>query len=67
MKDSYANSLIPFLTGHFSEIYVVDLRYYDGDLLALIREREIDDMLVLYNINTFFADPSIKNLSEMIK
>ena len=67
VKDSYANSLIPFLTGHFSEIYVVDLRYYDGDLLALIRERDIHDMLVLYNINTFFADPSIKNLSEMIK
>ncbi|RRJ65891.1 hypothetical protein EHV15_25445 [Paenibacillus oralis] len=67
VKDSYANSLIPFLTGHFSEIYVVDLRFYDGDLLALIRGQEIHEMLVLYSINTFFSDPSIKNLSEMIE
>lgn len=67
VKDSYANSLIPFLTGHFGEIYVVNLRYYDGDLLGLIRGRKIHDMLVLYNINTFFSDPSIKNLSEMIE
>ena len=29
VKDSYANCLIPFLVEHFSEIYVVDLRYYD--------------------------------------
>ncbi|MGG6311092.1 DHHW family protein [Paenibacillus macerans] len=67
VKDSYANSLIPFLTAHFGEIYVVDLRYYSEDLLALIRDQEIHDMLVLYNVNTFFSDPSIKNLSEMIE
>ena len=28
VNDSYANSLIPFLLKHFSEIKVVDLRYY---------------------------------------
>nr|WP_068785743.1 DHHW family protein [Paenibacillus phocaensis] len=67
VKDSYANSLIPFLTKHFSEIDIVDLRYYDGDLSALVRDREIHDLLVMYNINTFFADPSIQNLSEMIE
>ncbi|GJM80534.1 hypothetical protein HMSSN139_30300 [Paenibacillus sp. HMSSN-139] len=55
------------MTKHFSEIDIVDLRYYDGDLSALVRDREIHDLLVLYNINTFFADPSIQNLSEMIE
>ncbi|WP_308530482.1 DHHW family protein [uncultured Paenibacillus sp.] len=67
VKDSYANSLIPFLTKHFSEIDIVDLRYYDGNLSALIRDQKIRDVLVLYNINTFFTDPSIQNLSEMIE
>lgn len=67
VKDSYANSLIPFLTKHFSEICVVDPRYYDGDLSALIRDQGIQDLLILYNINTFFADPSILNLQEMIE
>ncbi|GMX61957.1 DHHW family protein [Paenibacillus elgii] len=64
VKDSYANSLIPFLTPHFSEIYVVDPRYYEKDLKALIQERHIRDVLLLYNANTFFEDPSLSQLAE---
>lgn len=64
VKDSYANSLIPFLTKHFGEIDVVDLRFYDGSLLKLVQERQIQDMLILYNVKTFFEDPSILNLTE---
>lgn len=66
VKDSYANSLIPFLTQHYGEIDVVDLRYFTDSLLDLIREREFQDMLVLYNIKTFFEDPSILNVMEGI-
>lgn len=67
VKDSYANSLIPFLTSHFSEIDVVDLRYYDGDLLKLMKERQIRDMLILYNMTTFSEDPSIKALADAVE
>lgn len=64
VKDSFANSLIPFLTKHFGEIDVVDLRYYDESLLKLVQERQILDVLILYNVGTFFQDPSILNLTE---
>lgn len=64
VKDSYANSLIPFLLKHYSEIHVVDLRYYEEDLISFVNEQGIQDMLLLYNANTFFEDPSIKNLTE---
>ncbi|MNJ72131.1 hypothetical protein D3C77_687500 [compost metagenome] len=64
VKDSYANSLIPFLLKHFSEIDVVDLRYYEEDLASFVNEQGIQDMLLLYNANTFFEDPSIKNVTE---
>ncbi|MFM1654204.1 DHHW family protein [Brevibacillus sp. B_LB10_24] len=64
VKDSYANSFLPFLTAHFSEIYVVDLRYYEDDLRMLIKSNHIDEMLILYNANTFFEDPSIQSLAE---
>ncbi|WP_205510380.1 DHHW family protein [Paenibacillus elgii] len=64
VKDSYANSLIPFLTPHFSEIYVVDPRYYENNLKTLIQERQIRDVLLLYNANTFFEDPSLNRLAE---
>jgi hypothetical protein len=64
VKDSYANCLIPFLKKHFGEIDVVDLRYFDESLPKLVQERHIQDMLILYNVNTFFEDPSILNLTE---
>ncbi|WP_306008659.1 DHHW family protein [Bacillus sp. MMSF_3353] len=64
VKDSYANSLLPFLLAHFSEIHIVDLRYYTDSLNMLVQKNKINDMLVLYNGNTFFEDASINNLSE---
>ncbi|QOS98684.1 hypothetical protein JNUCC42_19775 [Brevibacterium sp. JNUCC-42] len=64
IKDSYANSFLPFLAQHFQEIYVVDLRYYEGDIKKLIQEQQIQDMLLLYNVRTFFEDPSIQTLTE---
>ncbi|EJR57477.1 hypothetical protein IIO_05004 [Bacillus cereus VD115] len=63
-KDSYANSLLPFLLPHFSEIHIVDLRYYTDSLNMLVQKNKINDVLVLYNGNTFFEDSSISNLSE---
>ncbi|WP_059050911.1 DHHW family protein [Paenibacillus senegalimassiliensis] len=66
VKDSYANSLIPFLTEHYGEIDVVDLRYFTDSLLDLIRERGFQDMVILYNIKTFVEDPSILNVVEEI-
>ncbi|WP_028609139.1 DHHW family protein [Paenibacillus harenae] len=64
VKDSYANSLIPFLTEHFAEIDVVDLRYYSESLTELAADRQYHEMLVLYNIDTFFEDTFILNLTE---
>ncbi|MBZ9622796.1 hypothetical protein G9F71_008020 [Clostridium sp. FP2] len=64
IKDSYANCFIPFLTSHFSEIIVVDLRYYSDDVNTLIKDYNITDVLMLYNTNTFFEDESILNISN---
>lgn len=64
VKDSYANSLLPFLLPHFSEIHIVDLRYYTDSLNMLVQKNKINNMLVLYNGNTFFEDASINNISE---
>lgn len=64
VKDSYANCFLPFLCDNFSEIYVIDLRYYDESLNALIKSNAISDLLILYNVNTFFQDSSINNISR---
>lgn len=62
IKDSYANSLVPFFSQDFSSILMVDLRYYNGDIYEFIKQNQVNDVLFLYNANTFFQDDSIKNL-----
>ncbi|MGL5576229.1 MAG: DHHW family protein [Sarcina sp.] len=58
-KDSYANCFIPFLTEHYSKITVIDPRYYYDDLYKLMDENQYNDILFLYNANTFFSDSSL--------
>lgn len=64
IKDSYANCFLPFLTAHYGEIDVVDLRYYIDDLNELIDVDGITDVLFLFNVNTFNQDNSILNLRD---
>lgn len=59
IKDSYANSLIPLLQPHYSTIYVVDLRYYNGSLSKLMTSCKPEagmDVMVLYNCIHFLED-----------
>lgn len=58
-KDSYANSFIPFLTNDFSKIIVVDPRYYYEDIDKLMEQENVNEVLYLYNANTFFNDTSL--------
>lgn len=60
IKDSYANAFIPFLTPFYSEITVIDPRYYYESIDALIVDSEITDVLYLFNANTFFRDTSLE-------
>lgn len=57
VKDSYANSLIPFLTANYAQIDVVDLRNYNYGLDGLIAENGYDQILVLYSFDSFKSDP----------
>ena len=57
IKDSYANSLVPFLTANYAEIDVVDLRNYNYGLDTLIADNDYDQILVLYSFDSFKSDP----------
>ena len=64
IKDSYANSMVPFLSQCFSEIVVVDPRYFYDNIQDIISSESITDVLFLYNANTFFADMSLEMMVE---
>lgn len=60
LKDSYANSLVPFLTGEFDRIIMLDLRYASDTLPVLLQDYEdITDILVMYNVEKFLQDTAI--------
>lgn len=60
VKDSYANSLIPFLINHYKKIHVIDPRYYNKCISDYIKENpNIVSGLILYNINTIENDLGI--------
>ena len=64
VKDSYANSLVPFLTPYYREIFMVDPRYYYGDIHEIMENNRITSVLFLYNGNTFVEDNSISGVLE---
>lgn len=57
IKDSYANSFVPFLTANYADIDVVDLRNYNYGLDTLIDQNDYDQILVLYSFDSFKSDP----------
>ena len=62
VKDSFANSFIPFLTSYYREILVVDPRYYSGTINDLMDSYRISEVLFLYSGNTFFKDNNISGV-----
>lgn len=62
IKDSYAHSLLPFLTLHYDEIHVLDLRYYNLSPKDYATSINADEVLILYNVATFQNEANLKKL-----
>lgn len=62
VKDSAANSLLPFLAQVFDEVVAVDPRLFSGSLDALLKKEGITDILFLFRANNLFSDSSMSGL-----
>ncbi len=60
LKDSYANSMIPFLAMNFSEIHIIDLRYYNQDIYSYMDKNGITDTAAIYSIKQL-CEVSVSN------
>ena len=56
VKDSYANSFIPYLVENYAQIGIVDLRYTVEKVDSFIQRGGYDKVLVLYSFSTFAED-----------
>lgn len=60
LKDSYAHTAAPFFADSFSEVHMLDLRYFRGRVIDYIRENEIDRVLFFYSAENFARDATIR-------
>ena len=59
IKDSFANSLVPFLTQNFEEVHIIDLRSFNIKISNYMEENDFDNILVLYNFINLATDSDI--------
>lgn len=59
IKDSFAHSLVPYLADHYSEIIMVDFRYYLSPVSELIENEGIDKVLAVYSIDNLATDTNV--------
>ena len=59
IRDSYSDSLAPFLGLDYSEVHLYDLRYNRNSIAAYVAENGIDQVLVLYSNSNFSTDGNL--------
>ncbi|HZG56087.1 DHHW family protein [Paenibacillus sp.] len=50
-KDSFANAFLPFLTPHYEEIHIIDLRHYSGDVYAYMEKESVTDIAFVNSVD----------------
>ena len=63
IKDSYAHSLVPFLSNHYSKITMIDMRYINTDISRLVRLDDYQQVMFMYNVITFAEDNNLSKLA----
>ena len=59
IRDSYSDSLAPFLTERFSEIHLFDPRDNLTSVKSYVEEHDIDAVAVLYSFSNFASDKNL--------
>lgn len=64
IKDSFANCFVPYLLGDYSEIVMLDLRYFSGSVEDVIAQHGITEILFLYETSNLLTDTGILRLQN---
>ena len=65
IKDSYGNPEVPFLTSSFDQIFVIDMRYFDLNLVDFVQQMGITDVLFSANVDSV-AGANASNIATLI-
>ncbi|MBR5520562.1 MAG: hypothetical protein IKU54_01050 [Oscillospiraceae bacterium] len=63
LKDSYANCFVPFMIDSYEQIDIYDMRYITMGLDQFIEAENYDEILFLYNCETFLSDKDLMKIN----
>lgn len=64
IKDSFANSLAPFLAQNYAEVHMIDLRFMKESVADYVNANEIDEVLLVYSGTNIAEDVNIPFVSR---
>lgn len=66
LKESYGNCFVPFLVDHYQTVYVVDFRYANVNLVDYVKEKKIQDVLIMNNITIIGSDTVANKIAGLL-
>lgn len=67
VKESFGNPMLAFLCDHYSTVYVIDYRYWDGNIIDFAREVHADDLLFANSFCAVNTGSNVGFLAMIIK
>lgn len=62
IKDSYAHIMTQFLVQNYEEIHFIDPRYYRNSMTNYVKDNNITETLIMYNLSNLVNDVGIRNI-----
>ena len=62
LRDSYSHCLAPFLADNYSEIVLIDVRYYLNPVSEIVKQQGIDQILILYSLDSIVNSTDIAGI-----
>lgn len=62
LRDSYSHCLAPFLADNYSEIVLIDVRYYLNPVSEIVKDKGIDEILILYSLDSIVDSTDIAGI-----
>jgi len=66
VKESFGNAFVPFLVNDYQNVYVVDYRYYQGNLYDLVAATGATDVIFCNNISMTRNNFLVANLETFV-
>lgn len=67
IKESFGNAFVPFLVDSYEYVYVIDYRYFSGNLYDFVTSHNVGDVLFINNVIATSTSARLNEMEKIIK